>query len=84
MHANPDRQAAHDLIDLLPAEKVAAVRGLLEVMVDPVARSLEAAARDDRELTPATTDRIEAARTSLADGEGIPHDEVRREFGLNP
>jgi hypothetical protein len=55
--ANPnliqERQQAQALIDILPAEKLTAVRSLLEVMVEPLAR-----------------------------GEGIPHEEILREFGL--
>ena len=34
------RQQAHLLIDVLPEEKLSAVRSLLEVMVEPLSRSL--------------------------------------------
>ena len=33
-----ERRLAHALIDMLPAEKLNAVRSLLEVMVEPIAR----------------------------------------------
>lgn len=35
-----ERQQAHALLDLLPDEKLHAVRSLLEVMVEPLSRSL--------------------------------------------
>lgn len=37
---NEERQQAHALLDMLPAEKLNAVRSLLEVMVEPLARAL--------------------------------------------
>ena len=79
---NQERRQAHALLDLLPAEKLNAVRGLLEVMVEPLARSLALAPVEEEELTPETTAALEGARASLARGEGIPHEEILREFGL--
>lgn len=47
------RQQAHALLDILPAEKLTAVRILLEVMVEPLSRSLALAALEDEEIAPA-------------------------------
>jgi hypothetical protein len=80
---NQERQQAHALLDLLPPEKLNAVRSLLEVMVEPLARSLALAPVDEEEITPETAAALDRARASLARGEGIPHEEVLREFGLN-
>lgn len=77
-----ERRAAHALLDLLPVEKLNAVRGLLEVMVEPLSLSLALAEVEDEEITPETAAAIDRARASLARGEGIPHDEILREFGL--
>jgi hypothetical protein len=77
------RQRAHDLLNRLSPEKLEAVQSLLEVMVEPLSRSLAAAPVEDEEITPETAAGLDRARASLAHGEGIPHDEVRREFGLN-
>ena len=84
MERNPkqDRQQAHALLDLLPDEKLNAVRALLEVMVEPLSRLLALAAEEEEELTPETVAALECARASLARGEGIPHEEILREFGL--
>lgn len=80
---NQERQQAHALLDMLPAEKLNAVRVLLEVMVEPLARSLALAPVEDEEVAPATAATLDRARASLDRGEGIPHDEILREFGLN-
>jgi hypothetical protein len=70
-------------LDALPPEKLNAVRSLLEVMVEPLARSQALAQVEEEEITPETAAALESARESLARGDGIPHDEILREFGLN-
>jgi hypothetical protein len=77
-----ERQQAHALLDLLPPEKLNAVRNLLEVMAEPLSRSLALAPIEDEEITPETAAELDLARASLARGEGIPHEEILREFGL--
>jgi hypothetical protein len=79
---NQERREAHALLDMLSAEKLNAVRSLLEVMVEPLARSLALAATEDTDLTPETAAARDRARASLARGEGISHEEILREFGL--
>ena len=74
---------AHALLDMLPAEKLNAVRSLLEVMVESLSRSLALAPVEDEEITPETAATLDRARASLAGGEGIPHEEILREFGLH-
>ena len=76
------RQQAHALLDILAAEKLTAVRSLLEVMVEPLSRSLALAPVEDEEITPRTAAALDRARASLDRGEGIPHEEILREFGL--
>jgi hypothetical protein len=80
---NQERQRAHELLDLLPAAKMHAVRSLLEVMVEPLARSLALAPVEEEEISPETAASLDRARASLARGEGIPHEEILREFGLS-
>ena len=81
-NTNQDRRHTHALLDMLPADKLNAVRSLLEVMVEPPARSLAMAPEEDEEITPETAAALDRARASLANGEGIPHEEILREFGL--
>ena len=78
--SNP-KEHAHALLDMLPEEKLTAVVGLLEVMVEPLSRSLASTPIEEEEITPDTAAALERARASLARGEGIPHKDVRREFG---
>ena len=75
------REQAHLLLDVLPDEKVAAVRNLLEVMLEPLAESLAKAPVEDEELTPETAAALDRARASLAQGKRISHEEILREFG---
>jgi hypothetical protein len=79
---NLERQQAHALLDMLPAEKLNAVRSLLEVMVEPLARSLALAPVEEEELTPETKAALDRARASLDRGEGIANEDILHEFGL--
>jgi hypothetical protein len=81
--ARSARQQVHALLDMLPAEKLNAVRSLLEVMVEPLSRSLALAAVEEEEIATETAAALDRARASLARGEGIPREEILREFGLN-
>lgn len=77
------KQQAHDLIDRMAPGQVSAVVGLLEVMLDPLARTLANAPFDDE---PETDDERKAVATSkawLEQHPGIPNEDVLAEFGLN-
>jgi hypothetical protein len=76
------RQQAHALIDVLPEEKLSVVRDLLEVLVEPLSRSLAVAPVEEEELTPETVAALNRASASLDRGEGVSHEEILREFGL--
>ncbi|MGD0498290.1 MAG: hypothetical protein ABSC23_07630 [Bryobacteraceae bacterium] len=75
-----ERRETHALIDMLPPEKLNAVKTPLEVMVEPLSRSLALAPVEEEEITPDAAASLDRARASLARGEGIPHEEVLREF----
>ena len=77
-----EREQAHALLDQLSDDQLEAVRNLLEVMVEPLSRSLALAPVEDEEITPETAAALDRARASLNRGEGIPHDDILREFGL--
>jgi hypothetical protein len=80
--ATNSKQQAHELIERLSNGQVSAVVGLLEAMLDPVSVALANAPIDDEPVSDEEARDIAAARASLARGEGIPHEEVLREFGL--
>ena len=75
------KEHAHELIERLAPRQVSAVVGLLEAMLDP--GSLANAPVEEAEITAETAAALDRARASLARGEGIPHEEILREFGLN-
>jgi hypothetical protein len=74
------RNRAYELIDRLPPAQLSAVVGLLEAMLGSF--SLSDVPVETEELTPETVAALERARASFAHGDGIPHDEILREFGL--
>jgi hypothetical protein len=82
-HANA-KQQAYRLLDQLDAGQLAAVVHLLQVMTDPLSRSLANAPLEDEPVTEEEAREIAAARASLDRGEGVPHEEVLAEFGLTP
>ncbi|MGA7219766.1 MAG: hypothetical protein WBX38_15705 [Candidatus Sulfotelmatobacter sp.] len=77
-----DKQHAHELIDRMAPGQVAAVVGFLEIMLDPLAGTLASAPYDDEPVSANEAREVEAAKASLARGEGIPHEEVLAELGL--
>ena len=59
-----EKQQAHDLIERLAPSQISAVIHLLEVMTDPVARSLANAPVDDEPVTEEETSEIAVSRVS--------------------
>ena len=84
MESNPqqERQQAHALLDHLSDTQVAAVRGLLETMLDPVARALANAPVDDEPVTEEEERAVAEAREWLKQNPGIPFEQVVAELGL--
>lgn len=79
-----DRQHAHQLLDRLGPEQFTAVAQLLAVLApEPFAASLSRAPVEEEEITAETSAALDRSRASLARGEGIPHDEILREFNLS-
>ena len=70
------------MIDQLDPGQFQAIAQLLEVMVDPIARSLANAPVEDEPISAEEAAALDAAHASIQRGEGIPHEEILREFGL--
>ena len=79
-----DKQHAHELIEQLPPSQVPAAIGMLESLLDPVARAIANAPVDDEPLTPGDEKALAEARESSKARKWIPHEEVLAEFGLTP
>ena len=78
-----EKQHLHDLIERLPVEQLRSARQYLSFLcADPVLISLLNAPPDDEPYTEEQQRRDEEAEASIARGEGIPHEEILREFGL--
>ncbi len=70
-----ERQQAHALLDLLPAEKLGAVRNLLEVMIE--------ADGDEEELTEEDRRALRASDEYFRNGgQGIPFEQVVADLGF--
>ena len=78
-----EKQHAHELIDRMAPGQVSAVVGLLEIMLDPLARTLAAAPYDDEPVSQEEAREVEASKEALGRGEGVPHEKVLTEFGLS-
>jgi hypothetical protein len=76
------KEHAHELIDRMAPGQVAAVVGLMEILLDPVARSLANAPFDDEPVSDEEARDIAEARAAYARGEAVSNDEVLAEFGL--
>jgi hypothetical protein len=76
------KEHAHELIDRMAPGQVAAVVGLMEILLDPVARSLANAPYDDEPVSDEEARDIAEARAAYARGEVVSNDEVLAEFGL--
>jgi hypothetical protein len=74
----------HELIDRLAPSQLDAVAALLEVMIDPVSRSVASAPVEEEEILPETAAELDAAHAAIARGEGISHEEILREFQRKP
>lgn len=73
----------HDLIERLPEKEVATVYRLLAgLLADPLWITSVTAPDDDEPYTPEQQARDAEAQATIDRGEGIPHEEVLKEFGL--
>jgi hypothetical protein len=79
------KEQAHELIDRMAPSQVSAVVGLLETMLDPVSRAIANAPYEDEEISEEETRAVAESKAWLAEhpGQGIPHEEILREFGLS-
>ena len=77
-----ERQQAHSYIDHLPDAQVAAVRGLLEVMLDPVSRTLANAPVDDEPVTEDEEQAVGRSKEWFQHNDGTPFEQVVAELGF--
>ena len=76
------KQLAHGMIERLGPEKLNAVVGLLEVMLDPLDLVLAAAEIDDEPVSEEERREIEVSREWFKQNKGIPFEQVVSDLGL--
>lgn len=82
----PSREQLHQLVDRLPdSEILNALRLLAAIKLteDPVLLSILTAPDDDEPYTEEQQRRDIEANARIERGEGIPHEEILKEFGLS-
>lgn len=81
---NP-KQQAHELIDRLSTGQASAVVTLITSLLDPVDRAIANAPFEDEEIGEEEKRAVSASKAWLAEhpGEGIPHEELLAEFGID-
>jgi len=77
-----DKQHAHELIERLAPSQVPAAIGMLERLLDPVARAIANAPIDDEPLTAEEEKALAESREWFKHNEGIPHEQVLAELGI--
>jgi len=77
-----EKQRLHELVDRLAPTQIHAVRGLLQVMLDPVSRAVANAPVDDEALTADEAHALDEARHWLKHNKPIPHEQVLAELGI--
>ena len=77
------RQHALQMLDQLDPSQLAAVAHLLEVLTDPLARSLANAPFDTEPVSAAEAAELDEAHAAIQRGEGIAHEDMLREYGIS-
>jgi hypothetical protein len=77
-----DKQHAHKLIELLSPSQVPAAVGMLESLLDPVARAIANAPIDDEPVTEEEERALAESREWSKHNKGIPHEQVLAEMGI--
>lgn len=76
------KQQAHELIERMAPGQLTAVVGLMEMLLNPVTRSIANAPLDDEPVTAEERREIAVTCASLSRGSAISNNEVLAEFGL--
>ena len=83
MELTPEQEQLVELATRVPTADIPTAKRLLEALiVDPLWLALESAPYDDEELTPEDEAALAAAEAAFSRGETTPHEEIRREFGI--
>ena len=81
------KEKIHELVDALPERELETAVRVLEglaalALSDPVAQALAQAPEDDEPVSEEEEAAVAEARAELDRGEFIPHEEVKRRWGI--
>ena len=80
---NQERHRAHALLDLLPAEQLSAIRGLMETMIVSGDRTGAGAPLEPEEISEDEERAVAEAKEWIKNGgKNVSHEEVLADFGL--
>jgi|SRR5665213_1620137 len=77
------KEHAHELIERMAPGQVEVVVNLLEIILDPTARSLAKAPVEDETIGDEENLAVTAAKNWLKSNQPIPNEDVLSEFGLS-
>jgi hypothetical protein len=77
------KEHAHELIERMAPGQVEVVVGLLELILDPVARSLAKAPFEDEPISEEENLTVAASKAWLKNNQPIPNENILSEFGLS-
>jgi hypothetical protein len=83
MNTTDARQHVHDLVDQLPPAQLAAVEGLLTVMLDPVAHALHNAPIEDEEIGEEEDQAAARSKEWFKHNQGTSFEDLVTELGFS-
>ncbi|MBV9268881.1 MAG: hypothetical protein JO061_22115 [Acidobacteriaceae bacterium] len=83
MSTTDTRQHVHDLVDQLPPAQLAAVEGLLSVMVDPVTHGLQDAPAEDEEMSEEEEQAATRSKEWFKHNQGTSFEDLVTELGFS-
>jgi hypothetical protein len=82
--ATDPKQQAHELIERLAPGQVAAIVGLLQVMLDLASSAIASTPIEDEPISEEENRAVADSKAWLKENAPIPNDEILSEFGLSP
>ena len=83
MSSTDTRQHVHSLVDQLPPAQLAAVEGLLSVMVNPVAHALQNAPIEDEEISEEEEQAAARSKEWFKHNQGTSFEDLVTELGFS-
>ena len=83
-HFATEKEQAHELIDRLAPSQVAAILGVLQAMLDPVAKAIASAPVDDETETAEERDEVARSKQSFDQHPGYTTEQLMADLAIDP